>query len=379
MMITKFRVGFIAGKLLPLFLGLCIITSSIGLAYRQTQAQGECTGEFISVSLPLDDLGANEYVRLDGTPTGFLGGLYPGGMNIRPSHHENAGVSIAKQIKPLDEFGQIDLVNGKVVLISVGMSNTRMEFEGFISQINVDFSINPGLVIVNGAQGSQVSDRWADPNAEVWLKLEKLLEDSGVTPLQVQVAWVKLAQFGYGDFPEKAQSLQADLEAVSRNLKSRFPNIKIAYHSSRTRAYLYWIGLSPEPTAFETAFAVKWMVEDQINGDPDLNFDPSSGDVVAPYLTWGPYLWIDGLNPRSDGLIWTQDDVQEDCIHPSESGIQKVADQLKDFFKTDSTSISWFLANPDAPTATPTPPSPARPRHLYIPLIQHEFTGAGNR
>lgn len=392
--IRKSEVHLVVGRVIPLFIALCIITFSVGFAYHQTQAQSGCTGEFIPVSLPLNDLGSNEYIRLDGTQTGFYGGLYPGGMNMRPAQHETAGVMISEQIKPLDEFGQIDLLNGEIVFISVGMSNTKFEFDGFISLVNADSSINSNLFLLNGAQGSQVSNRWADPNGKGWDRLEILLQDAGLSPLQVQVAWVNLTQFGYGDFPEKAQSLQADLEAVDRNLKSKFPNIKIAYYSSRTRAYLYWDGLSPEPTAFETGFAVKWMIEDQINGNPDLNFDPSSGSVVAPYLSWGPYLWIDGLNPRSDGLIWTQNDVQDDCVHPSDSGVQKVANQMMNFFKTDTASKSWFLTNPNAPSATPTlmptptatstqstatPPSPHHSDLLLIPLVQSGSSGSGNK
>lgn len=58
-----------------------LLLSLFGLAYRRgrSYAQASCTGEFIPVSTPLNDLGANEYVRMDGTPTGFIGGLYPGG------------------------------------------------------------------------------------------------------------------------------------------------------------------------------------------------------------------------------------------------------------------------------------------------------------
>jgi hypothetical protein len=152
-----------------------------------------------------------------------------------------------------------------------------------------------------------------------------------------------------GEFPEHAQSLQSDLEEVARNLTANYPNIKLAYYSSRTRAYTYWDGLSPEPVAFETGFSVRWMIEKQINGDPTLNYDPDKGEVVAPYLAWGPYLWIDGLNPRSDGMVWTQQDLQEDCTHPSDSGVQKVADQLLAFFKTDTTAESWFTEGPPIP------------------------------
>ena len=142
--------------------------------------------------------------------------------------------------------------------------------------------------------------------------------------------------------------------------------LKIAFFSSRTRSYLLLNGLSPEPTAFETGFSVKWMIEKQINGDPNLNFDPNSGPVVAPYLSWGPYLWIDGLNQRSDGLVWTQQDLQDDCTHPSFQGEVKVANQLENFFKFDSIAAPWFLADPN----NPPPPPGSFSVVMFLPLVE---------
>jgi hypothetical protein len=80
----------------------------------------------------------------------------------------------------------------------------------------------------------------------------------------------------------------------------------------------------------------------QINGDPSLNYDPGRGQVVAPWLAWGPYLWIDGLNPRSDGMICTSADLKKDSVHPSLSGRQKVVDQLNAFLKIDKTAHMVF-------------------------------------
>ncbi len=75
-------------------------------------------------------------------------------------------------------------------------------------------------------------------------------------------------------------------------MKVRYPNILIVYLSSRTRAYTNDpVTENPEPFAFESGFAVQWTIADQINGTGNLNFDPAKGPVVAPYLSWGPYLW----------------------------------------------------------------------------------------
>ncbi len=323
------------------------------LAPHPVYAQSVCTGEFIPVSQPLNDLGANEYIRMDGTPTGYMGGLYPGGVNSRPNEHEVAGVDIASQITPLNAAGVPD-PNGRIVMISVGMSNTAAEFIEFIQLAAADPAVNPQVTLVNGAQPGQTSPDWVDPNAPAWNVVDQRLANAGLTPLQVQVVWVKLTRIGPGNFPGRAQELQHDLEIIARNLKIRYPNSTLAYYSSRTRSFTYWQGLSPEPTAFETAFSVRWMLENQINGDPDLNYDPANGPVVAPWLSWSAYLWIDGLNPRSDGRVWLHEDMVADCTHPSDSGELKVAEQLLDFFKYDTTARLWFAVDPST-TPTPSP------------------------
>jgi hypothetical protein len=175
------------------------------------------------------------------------------------------------------------------------------------------------------------------------------------------VAWIKQTVTRGGNFPDRAKELQGYLTTIVQQLKTRYPNLKLVYLSSRTRSYTYERGLSPEPVAFETGFAVKWLIEQQINDDSALNFDPAKGDVLAPYLSWGPYLWIDGENVRSDGRVWLAEDMAEDCTHPSASGNQKVAEMLYEFFMTDSTS-AWFRAGyvPDQAaisTATVTEPT----------------------
>jgi hypothetical protein len=88
---------------------------------------------------------------------------------------------------------------------------------------------------------------------------------------------------------------------------------------------------------------VKWLIEKQIQGDPELNDDPARGAVKAPWMAWGPYLWADGMRARSDGLSYAPSDVGEDGTHPSGAGVRKVAEQLLDLFKTDTTARTWFL------------------------------------
>src|SRR5262249_54277940 len=211
--------------------------------------------------------------------------------------------------------------------------------QSFLPRANAEPDFNPQLVIVDGAQSSMTADIWADPTSQPWTVLGQRLANAGVTPNQVEVAWIKEAEphpATLGAFPTHAQVLERDLEAIVRNLHTMFPNLRIAYVSSRTHAFTTVpAALSPEPYAYESGFATQWLIANQIHGTNNLNYDPANGAVVAPWLSWGPYLWADGTTPRSDGLSWDRADVQGDGIHPSQSGDAKVADQLLAFFQTD--------------------------------------------
>jgi hypothetical protein len=135
---------------------------------------------------------------------------------------------------------------------------------------------------------------------------------------------------------------------IARTLKIRYPNIQIVYFSSRIYAGYATTTLNPEPYAYESAFAVKWLVQAQIDQTrTGAVVDPRAGnldsDSVAPWMVWGPYLWADGLNPRSDGLIWTRADLENDGTHPARSGEEKVGALLLDFLKNEPTARDWFV------------------------------------
>jgi hypothetical protein len=164
----------------------------------------------------------------------------------------------------------------------------------------------------------------------------------------VRVAWIKHAQPSphiHGEFPWHAQTLAADTTLTLLRLRQRFPNLRIAYLSSRIYGGYALNTLNPEPYAYEGAFAVRWVILNQIRGDPLLNFDPEKGAVRAPLVLWGPYLWADGVEPRAaDQLVWLRDDLRaDDRTHPSEAGIEKVSNLLLDFVHHDPLASPWYL------------------------------------
>ena len=287
---------------------------------------------------PLPELGTEKYQN-------FEGGLYPGGKNERPADHEKAGLALSKQIEPLNAEGK-PARDGKVVLLSVGMSNTTQEFSTFKRIADADKEKNPNLVIVDGAQGGMTAARIKDETSSpFWTTVDARLKSTGVTREQVQVAWLKEADAGpTSGFPKYAQTLRDELRQIVQLMHTRFPNLKIVYLSSRIYGGYAKTGLNPEPYAYESGFSVRWLVEEQIKGDAALNFDPKKGDVRAPWLSWGPYIWANGTTKNPDGLSYEESDFNSnDGTHPSASGQKKVAEKLLAFFKSDITAEPWFL------------------------------------
>ena len=309
--------------------------------------------------IPLIDLGTGFY-------QGAQGGLYPGGSNTRPPAHLAAGLAIANAIAPLDTFGNPD-PNGRVVLISIGMSNTTMEFSTFVPKANADPAKRADVLVVDCAQGGQAASDIKDPNAPYWSTVATRLRQAHSSPAQAQVVWLKEALRGpTGGFPAATDTLRWYLGSIVRVIKDKLPNARICYLASRIYAGYASTTLNPEPYAYESGFAVKGLIATQMSGEDSLNFDPAAGPVEAPWLTWGPYLWADGLNPRSDGLIWTCDDFNSDGTHPTTAGRDVVADSLLAFFKRDETAVPWFVNGLVAVGGTPAQaplflaPNPAR-------------------
>ena len=273
---------------------------------------------------PLADMSAED--RYEGED----GGLYGGGKNTPPESLSKAATAALDQIKPID---------GKIVLVSISMSNATMEFSTFKRIADADERKSDKLTIVDCAQGGQAMAEWVDPDGRPWQEAMNRITNAKVKPEQVQVAWVKLANKGPGgSMKEHLTKLEADTTKVLQNANSKFPNLRIAYLGSRIWAGNATGGLNPEPYAYESAFGVRHLIQQQMKGEPTL----AEGKV--PLLLWGPYLWAAGTKGRKlDALKWEPEDFTGDGVHPSETGREKVAQQLLEFFAGDPLAKSWFV------------------------------------
>lgn len=277
---------------------------------------GDCGRTSVAMT-PLADLGARRH-------QGRQGGLYPGGRNTPSAAYRAKGLVAARQVQP---------IQGRVVLLSIGMSNTSQEFEAFRRLAAETAGLDPTLLLVNGAQGGQDAERTYRPDASFWRGVDARLAAAGASAAQVQVVWLKQAIAGERRaFPADAGALRHRLHAIVGVLASRFPRLRLVYLSSRTYAGYATTQLNPEPHAYDSGFAVKWAVQDRIEGK-----------VAGPWLGWGPYLWTNGTKGRRDGLVWECADAAADGTHPSPQGQRKVAAELLAFFRREPTARSWFL------------------------------------
>ncbi len=289
-------------------------------------------------NIALPDLGTGMY-------KGEQGGLYPGGSNKIPASHLKAGVKIAKQIRPLDADGNPS-PNGRIVVLAIGFSNPNMEFPAFQKLAAEDSGLNPKVMLVNGCVGGRSSEVIANPDSDYWKEVKQLTAKAGTTFQQVQVIWFKLVVPNPTQaWPTETKLLATHYIAALQNFHKYFPNARLAFASCRTYGGYTEANGSPEPWAYQSGFAAKWALAAQIEGKPELNFDPKKGEVRAPWAEWGPYLWTDGEKGRKDGFVYLRSDVGADGLHPSASGQKKVATMLLAFFKSDPVTKGWFLAH----------------------------------
>jgi len=304
--------------------------------------------------VPLNDLGKAPY------DYGYFGGLYDDGSSTMPADHLADGLAEAAKIQPLDANGNPS-ASGKIVFLGAGFSETAKTMDALLPLIANDRRVDrEALVIANGAQPGLAGNAWGWSKGDNYERVRtSVLLPAGVTEKQVQAVWLEIIDTqGFPPLPiqfSEAYNLKIDYSAALGALKLRYPNLRLAYLSSRVYGGYATRGTA-EPRAYESGLTVRWMVEGQITlmrtgslWDTRINnIDYRKGN--GPWIAWGPYLWANGATPRSDGLTWLRDDFELDGESLSERGAQKAAHQLLEFLLHEPTAASWFLASPQPPS-----------------------------
>lgn len=262
-------------------------------------------------------------------------GLYPSGENRPTGDHLELGRERTRAIEPRAADGT-PAADGWIGFLALGMSNVTQEWSTFEREVVARKRVSPRVVLAGGAQGGWGIGEIRNPQAPYWDLVDDRVFAAGLTAAQVQVVWLKEAIEGpLGLWPDEALELRDGLRDVVDILEDRFPNLRVVYLSSRI--YGGYGDQNPEPYAYETAWGVKWLIEEQVQ-------DLASGGGLAdgPWLAWGPYMWADGPVARVDGLTWLRSHFEFDGTHPSSEGELQVAQQLGRFLLTNPLASSWF-------------------------------------
>jgi hypothetical protein len=195
-----------------------------------------------------------------------------------------------------------------------------------------------------------------------------------------------------------ACNLYAVMIPIAQQIKIQYPHVQQMFLHSRSYAgFADPSGndgkaetLNPEPYAYEQGFAVKWLIQAQVDEvkfpfarPPILDYRAN----VAPWLDWGAYFWASGQAiscqgcpgvlpngpPKLNSLVWRDDrpthmynnydrcPVQQtqnvecdyqalggslpDNTHPSLCGRDKASNQLMYFYCNSPYTVPWFAAN----------------------------------
>lgn len=348
-----------------LWVALCLITSILN-------AQKDCSKPQ-SGYIPLTDFEPGQFFEA------YAGGLYGNHSNKRPSNHQMDGLAQASLIMPLNASGLPD-PNGMIAFIAIGASNPRTEFNAFVDIANNHAHTNPKLRWVNSCIGGQGIQKMNTATDNYWVSAQKVLDSMGISPLQIQVAWIETDNTSNNNtkFPDCAIELADEYYTLLKTVQQLFPNVKICYLAAR--AYSGYATPTPggvgkgllHPRDYYHGWAIRFLLERVMNKLPGYEYDGPEKKI--PYTTWGNYSWSNGNYPRKDGFyLDCETDLGADGLHLSASGEEKVGQLMFNYFSTDETSMAWFLetiseteSNLDHSTSIQVYMSPQDPNTLTI-------------
>ncbi len=284
------------------------------------------------------DFSAVPIDEMTGTYQGKSGGLYGDGRNDVPETLAKAAEEASQAIRPLDSKGNPSS-NGRIGMLAIGQSTTRMVFDSFRSAARNAKASN--VVLVNGALDGNDSEDWATKNGP-WNQASKKIGRAGLSTQQIEVLWIETTLI----FPARVSTFAArnsvfvnHLDQILNRAKQQFPNLRMIFVSSRYYGGWAQKPTSPEPYAYENGFGVRDFVLSKMAQPTRAN----GTNGTKPVVMWGPYYWTSGTTPsRIDGLTLTRSDLRTDGIHPTASGAAKFADQLLRFFTQDRFAKPWF-------------------------------------
>ncbi len=291
-----------------------------------------------TVDVPINDLAT-------GTFRSYVGGLYPNGINTPSGKYAHDLLSMCQSVVPIDTFGQAS-ASGAIVFISLGGSTSGHLFDSLKSKTTSNPQTNPNLRLLKCSDGfgSASLNSLINPNDPYWNHVSQIIWGAQSSYRQVQIVYLESDDSSVKvNFPQRPTMVKSELEECFRNLKIQFPNIKLVYLLGRTKTFEYDTikqkRFNKEPAPYYFGWAVKWAIEDQINGVAGTAYKGKK--PVSPLITWGWYEWGNDT-PRKDGFVWTQDDTR-DGLHASPAGEDTLSTRFQNFLLTDPAASVWYV------------------------------------
>lgn len=287
--------------------------------------------------IPINDLGTGTYM---GSP----GGLYPGSTNTPSGTYAKDLVNACKLVVPIDTFGNAS-ATGKVVFISLGGSTSGHLFDSLQEKTARSTQTNPSLQLLKCSNGfgSASLNSILNPDDPYWDHVTQIIRGNKASYRQVQVIYMETDDSSVSvKWPSRPQTVKTELQTCFRTLKQKFPNCKLVYLLGRTQTFEFDTikqkRFNREPAPYYFGFAVKWAIEDQINGVPGTEYKGKK--PVSPLITWGWYEWGTDV-PRQDGFTWTKDNTR-DGLHANPAGEDTLSTRFQNFLLTDRAANIWY-------------------------------------
>jgi hypothetical protein len=287
-----------------------------------------------SISTPLNDLGKNKYMD-------SVGGLYPGGLNSASGTYAIDLRKASNRIIPIDTFGNPS-ATGNILFLSLGGSTGGHNMQMLRTKTLDNPATNPQLKLLNGNNGSGEAslNSIAKPHAPYWDHVSQTLRGTKSSYRQVQVIYLETDDTTLTiSWPERPLEVKLLLESALRNIKFKFPNIKIVYVLGRTQTFNVIATWNHEPSPYYFGWACKWAMQDQINGKPGTKY--KGKNAVAPMLAWGFYQWADSTPRKTDGFYWRSSETA-DGLHANEEGQDTLSNRFQQFLLTDNYASVWY-------------------------------------
>jgi cysteine-rich repeat protein len=325
-------------------------------------------------------------------------GRYPFGNFVIPSAHKTEGLARGNSVVGRTTSGAIDASTGRVIFLVTGGSDVAEAVctdsdqlpprtAGSVPACRAgtwlgDALFPPreaidraNLTIVNGAYPNQFAENWSqadDPFPPVpfnagqpavngnWDRIrDRVLPYYALNALseaQVQAMYINLANespvVSMPDRHADAAQLMVRLGIIIRAAKQRYPNLQQVFLSSRPYSGFATNRAPGEPYAYETGFAVKWLIEAQIAqmAAGGTVIDTRAGDLnysngTAPWINWGGYIWNHSAGSQTAGARWSEGDFENTSANGffSDRGDAKASLLYNYNFATNAFMRCWYM------------------------------------